>query len=60
VLDELPTITQITVPVTLHEEQQSIDASYAKAIAGILRKKIYYALRPAKTYAIVVGYANGL
>jgi superfamily II DNA or RNA helicase len=39
VLDELPTITQITVPVTLHEEQQSIDASYAKAIAGILRKK---------------------
>ena len=39
VLDELPTITQITVPVSLHEEQQSIHASYAKTIAGILRKK---------------------
>ncbi|MDQ6812809.1 MAG: DEAD/DEAH box helicase, partial [Bacteroidota bacterium] len=39
VLDELPTITQITVPVSLHEEQQSIHASYAKSIAGILKKK---------------------
>ena len=39
VLDELPTITQITVPVSLHEEQQSIHAGYAKTIASILRKK---------------------
>ena len=39
VLDELPTITQITVPVSLHEEQQSIHASYAKTIAAILKKK---------------------
>ncbi len=39
VLRELPAITHIDVPVPLHEDQQSIHASYAKAIAGILRKK---------------------
>ncbi|MEJ7768935.1 MAG: DEAD/DEAH box helicase, partial [Chitinophagaceae bacterium] len=39
VLKELPVITQLDVPVPLHEEQQSLHASFGKTIAGILRKK---------------------
>lgn len=39
VLQELPAITQINVPVALHEEQQGIHAGYAKTIASILKKK---------------------
>ncbi len=39
VLSDLPNITEITVPITLHEEQQSYHASFAKGIATILRKK---------------------
>lgn len=39
VLKDLPNITEITVPITLHEEQQSYHASFAKGIASILRKK---------------------
>lgn len=38
-MKELPSITQINVPVPMHEEQQSIHASYGKTIAGILKKK---------------------
>ncbi|MEO5998939.1 MAG: DEAD/DEAH box helicase [Chitinophagaceae bacterium] len=39
VIKELPTITQINVPINLHEEQQSLHAGFAKTIASILRKK---------------------
>ncbi|MEJ7692031.1 DEAD/DEAH box helicase [Daejeonella sp.] len=39
VLKELPQVTEITVPVALHLEQEVYHASYAKGIAAILRKK---------------------
>ncbi len=39
VLKELPKITELTVPVEFHEQQQMYHASYAKGIATILRKK---------------------
>lgn len=39
VLKELPQVTEITVPVALHLEQEIYHASYAKGIAAILRKK---------------------
>ncbi len=39
VLKELPKITEITVPVAFHEEQQMYHANCAKGIAAILRKK---------------------
>ncbi len=39
VLKELPNITEITIPVLLHEQQQMYHANYAKGIASILRKK---------------------
>ena len=39
VIKELPQITEITVPVSLHIEQEFLHASYAKGIASILRKK---------------------
>ena len=39
VLNDLPKVTEITVPVTLHEEQQMHHANYAKGIAAILSKK---------------------
>lgn len=39
VLKELPNITEITIPVLLHEHQQMYHANYAKGIATILRKK---------------------
>jgi SNF2 family DNA or RNA helicase len=39
VLKELPKITEITVPVNFHEEQQMYHANCAKGIASILRKK---------------------
>ncbi len=39
VLKELPQVTEITVPIALHLEQEIYHASYAKGIAAILRKK---------------------
>jgi SNF2 family DNA or RNA helicase len=39
VLNDLPNITELNVPITLHEEQQSYHTSFAKGIATILRKK---------------------
>lgn len=39
VLKELPNITEITIPVLLHEHQRMYHANYAKGIAAILRKK---------------------
>jgi SNF2 family DNA or RNA helicase len=39
VLKELPKITEVTVPVAFHEEQQMYHANCAKGIAAILRKK---------------------
>lgn len=39
VLKELPKVTEITVPVSMHPVQQDYHASYAKGIAAILRKK---------------------
>lgn len=39
VLKELPNITEITIPVLLHEQQQMYHANYAKGVAAILRKK---------------------
>lgn len=39
VLKELPKITELTVPVELHEQQQMYHANYAKGVAYILRKK---------------------
>jgi SNF2 family DNA or RNA helicase len=39
VLKDLPKVTEITVPVAFHEEQQMYHANYAKGIATILRKK---------------------
>ncbi len=39
VLKELPNITELTIPVSLHERQQRFHANYAKGIAAILRKK---------------------
>ncbi len=39
VLKDLPNVTEITVPISMHEEQQSYHASFAKGIATILRKK---------------------
>jgi SNF2 family DNA or RNA helicase len=39
VLKDLPNITEITVPITLHEEQRSYHANFAQGIASILRKK---------------------
>lgn len=39
VLKELPQVTEITVPVALHPEQEAYHANYAKGIAAILRKK---------------------
>ncbi len=39
VLKDLPNITELTIPVTMHEQQQMYHASYAKGIASILRKK---------------------
>jgi SNF2 family DNA or RNA helicase len=39
VLKELPNITEITIPVLLHEHQQMYHANYAKGVAAILRKK---------------------
>jgi hypothetical protein len=39
VIRELPNVTEVLVPVVLHEEQQMYHASYAKGIASILRKK---------------------
>ncbi len=39
VLKELPQVTEITVPVALHPEQEVYHANYAKGIAAILRKK---------------------
>lgn len=39
VLKELPQVTEITVPVALHLEQEMYHANFAKGIAAILRKK---------------------
>lgn len=39
VLKELPLVTEITVPIAMHLEQEIYHASYAKGIATILRKK---------------------
>lgn len=39
VLKDLPKVTEITVPVAFHEEQQMYHANCAKGIAAILRKK---------------------
>jgi SNF2 family DNA or RNA helicase len=39
VIKDLPKVTEVTVPITMHEEQQSYHASFAKGIASILRKK---------------------
>ncbi len=39
VLRELPNITEITIPVLLHEHQQMYHANYARGVAAILRKK---------------------
>lgn len=39
VIKELPQITEITVPVGLHIEQEFMHASFARGIASILRKK---------------------
>ncbi len=39
VLKDLPKVTEITVPVAFHEQQQMYHANYAKGIASILRKK---------------------
>lgn len=39
VIQDLPQITEITVPVSMHEEQQVYHANFAQGIASILRKK---------------------
>jgi SNF2 family DNA or RNA helicase len=39
VLKDLPNITEITIPVPLHLEQQVLHANFAKGMAAILRKK---------------------
>lgn len=39
VLKDLPKVTEITVPVAFHEQQQMYHANCAKGIAAILRKK---------------------
>lgn len=39
VLKDLPKVTEITVPVAFHEEQQMYHANCAKGIAAILKKK---------------------
>lgn len=39
VLKDLPKVTEITVPVAFHEQQQMYHANYAKGIAAILSKK---------------------
>lgn len=39
VLKDLPKVTEITVPIMFHEEQQMYHANYAKGIASILSKK---------------------
>ena len=39
VLQDLPQVTEITVPVAMHLEQEMLHANYAKGIAAILRKK---------------------
>ncbi|MEO7308785.1 MAG: DEAD/DEAH box helicase [Chitinophagaceae bacterium] len=39
VLKDLPTVTEMTIPVSLHLEQEALHSNYAKGIAAILRKK---------------------
>jgi len=39
VIKELPNVTEMMVPVVLHEEQAMYHANFAKGIAAILRKK---------------------
>lgn len=39
VIKELPNITEINVPVTLHPEQEMYHSNFAKGVASILRKK---------------------
>ncbi len=39
VIKDLPNLTEITVPVNLHDEQRTLHAGFASGIASILRKK---------------------
>lgn len=39
VLDQLPGVTQITVPTSMHEEQHSYHAGFASGLAQILQKR---------------------
>ena len=39
VIKDLPNVTEITIPIAMHEEQQMYHANFAKGIATILRKK---------------------
>lgn len=39
VIKELPKVTEVTVPIPMHAEQQMYHANYAKGMAAILRKK---------------------
>ncbi len=39
VIKDLPNLTEITIPIAMHEEQQMYHANFAKGIATILRKK---------------------
>lgn len=39
VMDQLPDVQEITVPIELHAEQQKIHAGYARALIPILHKK---------------------
>jgi SNF2 family DNA or RNA helicase len=39
VIKELPNVTEVLVPVDLHEDQMMYHVSYAKGVAAILRKK---------------------
>jgi SNF2 family DNA or RNA helicase len=39
VIKELPNVTEVLVPIDLHEDQMMYHAGYAKGVAAILRKK---------------------
>lgn len=40
VLDELPDISEVNVPVTLHEQQQHYHQEFGRSVAAILSKKL--------------------
>jgi ERCC4-related helicase len=40
VLDELPEVSEVNVPITLHEQQQRYHQEFGKSVAAILGKKL--------------------